>query len=517
MRIFLSITLFFALKCLHAQSLEEFYDEFISPHIQSGVIDYASLAEDKSWVYEAKKIIAETPWRSMSDLEQKAYLINTYNTLVIAEITLHYPFSSVQDIKGFFSSKHDVGGEKFSLDAIEKKLLNPAKDPRLHMVLVCGAISCPPLREESFKSHTLESDLDEAVKKALYDTRILRMSGEEQKMYLSQLFRWYATDFGSIKKWLEQYMYIDVMSEYVIEYTVYNWMLNSKENAITLDDVQDKIDSDLRYYVSNLYGKGEYEIMMFNNYFREVLEQKRRNDFFTSFTRLTYGINKRINLIMELKVRSVSFGDTYRLGFFDALRFSTEGSSINNGREVTFRNAGVSAIIPRIKYQPFHELSTLTFQTGIAIPTQFEGQGGFLDWGSPSIYHDVFYDQDIGAKSSIFFQMGIWIENIGGSFFRKRDGFYQFSTPLTFIYQYFPNRNTTLFALVNSAPQWGYSVSNSGRDIEVIPDSYSQYGIGIKQFVSSKLQLEVLVSSFHTSRFQSQAATYNFAIRYYHW
>ncbi|HMQ06242.1 MAG TPA: DUF547 domain-containing protein [Saprospiraceae bacterium] len=517
MKYFFAVILSLFITAGYSQSIEDYFDEWIAPHIYQGLVDYDRLAEDKEWMSQMYGVLNSTRFDTMSPDHQKAYLINAYNTLVITSIVENLPASSVQDIKGFFTNKHNLGGKLFSLDEIEKKLLNPSADPRLHLALVCGAISCPPLHPQAFRGQTLNEELDAAVRASLYNSRTLKASGEEQKLYLSQIFRWYASDFGPVKKWLAHYFPDDIFTNYSVSYMPYNWILNHPEFLSENLVSGGNRDEDLRYYASNLYGSGEYEIMIFNNYFREILERKTRNDFFTSFTRLTYGINKRLNLIMEIRIRSVSFGDTERLAFFDALKFSREGESIENGAQITFRNAGISALIPRIKFQPFKDLATLTFQTGVAIPTQFDGQGGFLDWGSPSLFHDVFYDQDIGAKSSLFFQLGVWMENIGGSFFRKFDGYYQFSTPMTFIYQYFPNQTTTLFALVNAAPQWGYSVTNNGASIEAIADSYSQYGAGIKQFVSRKWQFEILVSSFHTSRFQSRAATYNFAVRYYNW
>ncbi len=502
---------FLLLGVAHGQSLEDAYDRWISPYVVDGLFDYNRALEVKDSILHLEELIASANVSSFSPEEKKAFYINSYNTLVLTNVLKAYPIKSVQDQSRFFTSDITVGKSSMTLDQLEKIWLSPDKDPRLHMVLVCGALSCPPLPLESIKSDRIEEQLNDLTKKALQSEAILKSTST--KVELSQIFNWYTFDFGNESSWINSFVPGIIPENISKSYMDYNWALNDVNNTASYTGT----GQDIRYFTSYLYGRGQYELSIFNNYFTELRDDNFRSNFFTSFIRYTFGYTKKVNFAVDLKWRSVSFGDANLIGRFDALKHGNEGSTKVNDEEVSFRKFGVSAIIPRVKYQPVNSRPNLSIQHSIAIPTNYGSDGGFLDWGSPSIYNDVFYDITAGSKSSIFLQASIWLENIGGALFRQSDGYYQFSLPLTFIYQYFPTRKTTLYTLVNVAPQWGYSVVDGGKTVTTINDSYQQLGIGIKQYMTEETQLELLYTRFYTSRENSSAATFNLGIRYFGW
>jgi hypothetical protein len=133
--------------------------------------------------------------------ERKAYLINAYNLLVINEALEHYPLKSVLDVSGFFDGKkQQVGGRSLTLNQLEKDLLlKNFPDARLHFVLVCGALGCPPITSFAYQPATLESQLDQQTRKALNNASFIRVSEGGQSVGLSQIFSWYANDFGGSK------------------------------------------------------------------------------------------------------------------------------------------------------------------------------------------------------------------------------------------------------------------------------------------------------------------------------
>ncbi len=51
------------------------------------------------------------------------------------------------NISGFFDvKKHNIGGVMLTLNSLENDFMRPSYlDARLHFVLVCGAIGCPPI------------------------------------------------------------------------------------------------------------------------------------------------------------------------------------------------------------------------------------------------------------------------------------------------------------------------------------------------------------------------------------
>ncbi|NNF35428.1 MAG: DUF547 domain-containing protein [Saprospiraceae bacterium] len=496
---------------IQSQSIETLYDRWISPHIVEGLFNYESAHQDRDSILSIKGSIASANVTSYGQDEVKSFYINAYNALVIIKVLEAYPVRSVQDMTRFFTSTENIGGMPMTLDQLEKIWLAPDQDPRLHMVLVCGALSCPPLPPASIKAENINEQLDELTRNALNNPAILNI--REDKVSLSQIFNWYTFDFGNEIEWINSFVPGKIPTGASTEYKDYNWALNDINNTASIIGS----DQDIRYFTSYLYGPGQYELSMFNNYFTELRGENFRSNFFTSFLRYTHGYSKKVNFAVDIKWRSVSFGDSDRISMFDALSHGNEGQTVIDDREVSFRKFGVSAIIPRVKYQPINTRPNLSIQHSIAIPTNYGTDGGFLDWGSPSIYNDVFYDITVNSKSSIFLQASVWLENIGGALFRQSDGYYQFSTPLTFIYQYFPSRKTTLYALVNAAPQWGYSVSDGGSDVTVVNDAYQQLGLGIKQYITEETQLELLYTKFFTARANSSAATFNVGVRYFGW
>ena len=471
-----------------SQNLETEYDRWISPYVVNGVFDYENALKERDSILQLEQLIATTDITGFTENEKKSFYINSYNSLVIIKIIKAYPVRSVQDLTRFFTSTVNVGGSSMTLDQLEKIWLAPDQDPRLHMVLVCGALSCPPLPVESIKADNIETQLDDLTRDALSHPAIIEARGNE--VVLSQIFNWYTFDFGNETEWINSFLPGKIIKGMKSSYSDYNWALNDINNTASVIGS----DQDIRYFTSYLYGRGQYELSVFNNYFSEIRGDVYRSNFFTSFIRYTLGYSKKVNFSIDLKWRAVSFGDANLIGEFDALRHGNEGSTQVNNEEVTFRKIGISAIIPRIKYQPINTRPNLSIQHSVAIPTNYGSDGAFLDWGSPSIYNDVFYDITTGSKSSIFLQLSIWLENIGGALFRQSDGYYQFSTPFTFIYQYFPSRKTTIYSLINVAPQWGYSVTEGGNNVNAIEDGYQQLGLGIKQYVTEETQIELLYS-----------------------
>lgn len=82
--------------------------------------------------------------------ERKAALINAYNPFTVNWVVQNYPVKSIwRTSRPFGEVRHVLDGGKVSLDQIETELRNMG-DPRIHGVLVCAALSCPPLRREAY-------------------------------------------------------------------------------------------------------------------------------------------------------------------------------------------------------------------------------------------------------------------------------------------------------------------------------------------------------------------------------
>ncbi|MGF2075840.1 DUF547 domain-containing protein, partial [Enterococcus casseliflavus] len=69
-------------------------------------------------------------------------------------------------------------------------------EPRVHMALVCAAVSCPKLRNQPYEGATLNSQLDSQVRDFLKDPRHFRIDRTRETVHVSEIFRWYEGDFA---------------------------------------------------------------------------------------------------------------------------------------------------------------------------------------------------------------------------------------------------------------------------------------------------------------------------------
>jgi hypothetical protein len=179
--------------------------------------------------------------------EQIAYLINAYNAIVLQQVIDDYPIkrsnkpaalvrpaNSVWQIDGFFNQlKHRVAGRNLTLDQIEHEWLRPKyREPRIHFALVCAARACPPLRNEAYRADRLNLQLDEQARAFLNDRARNRF--ESQGAELSEIFKWFAGDFGGergLRAYLGRFLNSELAARmrsetYDISYVEYDWTLN---------------------------------------------------------------------------------------------------------------------------------------------------------------------------------------------------------------------------------------------------------------------------------------------------
>ena len=115
----------------------------------------------------------------------------------------------------------------------------------------------------------------------------------------------------------------------------------------------------------------------------------------------------------------------------------------------------------------------------------------------------MFNDFPIGTNFSFFTEVDLLLEDIG----REEEGrLNRLSTPVTLIYSYFPNPQTTLYVLGNYSPFWQENY-----------DYFWQAGVGTKYQFTRQLELELSYTYF-SNQFLAQnmgrAATYNLGVRF---
>ena len=203
-------------------------------------------------------------YAAWTEQQQIAFWINAYNALTLKAIISHYPISgssllypksSIRQVLGghaWDKLEFIVMGEKRTLDAIEHQILRKEfSEPRIHVALVCAAISCPPLRNEPFVAERLDEQLDDQGRRFAASAKGLRIDRSAKRVYLSAIFDWFGSDFttayGTDKKFAgksaTQRAVLNYISatlddddrayledeHYAIKYLDYDWSLNEQE------------------------------------------------------------------------------------------------------------------------------------------------------------------------------------------------------------------------------------------------------------------------------------------------
>jgi hypothetical protein len=229
-------------------------------------VDYAALRANTLYQHFRRctaKLRAFDPSTLPNQNARLAFWINLYNTLVLDGVIALGITRSVMERRAgiifFRQAAYVVGGQRLSCDDIEHGILRanrghpfyPGKqfqssDPRLnwvvkpsdvrvHFVLNCASRSCPPIR--GYSRENLASQLDFATRSYLAaDVEILP---EENAIYLSSIFKWFAADFGGRVG--------------IIEFVLSH--VSNKRELLWLSKEQDRVGLRYKPYDWNLNGR----------------------------------------------------------------------------------------------------------------------------------------------------------------------------------------------------------------------------------------------------------------------
>jgi Protein of unknown function, DUF547 len=490
------------------KSTESFFrdaNSFFQNHVVQGRVKYGGLKSDNQITILLQNI-AEANWSAMDAATQKAFKINAYNLLVIKAAADAYPIASVQDIAGFFDKKKmTIAGQQMTLNDLEKKeLLAEYSDPRLHFVLVCGAVACPPIIAEAYEPERLEAQLNRQTQLALNNPDFVQYENGEAQ--LSAIFDWYSHDFGGNKKaifnWINLYRTTAIPLSAKLNYYPYDWSLNEQLTKKPTLGARESTTANnaIRYIVSSTIPKGSTEVKIFNNLYtqrsasNEVLTS--RETFYTTLGSALYGLTNRFNVGLLFRYRRV---------LNDGLP-SDALAVFQSGEEGRFRQ-GLTGIGPQIRWAPKPEWRNFSVQSSFSFPIgeELEGGGGqpYIDWNGAIWNTQFFNDLSIGSSFSLFTELDVLLEDIGKT---SKGAANRLSTPATLILSYNPHPKWILYSLGGFSPYWQKEF-----------DYFVQGGFGTKYQFTRKLELELLYTGFR-NKFQldsgGKAATYNLGLRF---
>jgi hypothetical protein len=238
----------------------------ISPLAQfiddDGLVDYAGLkAHRQALSYEYYAGFDDAHYKSFSEKQRIAFWINAYNEFTLKLIIDNYPIqpstgkskypaNSIRQIPGAWEHvKFKALGRDVTLDEIEHKILRGEfEEPRIHMALVCAAMSCPKLRRELYRGETLDEQLDDQSRQFLSDLRKFHIDREANEVWASPIFEWFVDDFlpdatkkyprhiaqqKSLAAFASKYVSAEDASylesgKYTVKYFEYDWTLNEQ-------------------------------------------------------------------------------------------------------------------------------------------------------------------------------------------------------------------------------------------------------------------------------------------------
>ncbi|MBL7978185.1 MAG: DUF547 domain-containing protein [Bacteroidetes Order II. Incertae sedis bacterium] len=212
---------------------------------KDGLIRYQVLQKETTVFHSVLRAIETYDALKLRTDEQKlAFWADAYNVLMLKNL-LESPH--IADIvrsgkaDAFFKTPFLVGGMGLSLDEIEHGILRrqassqvPAYlrvgkvDPRLHVVLNCGALSCPAFLPAPLSKGPMELQLKKAMAAFVNSPQHFRLDRQKNEWVVTSLVQWFGPDFDLSGKKAGDFL-IGFMSSNRSDYVLLKKMLSGKE------------------------------------------------------------------------------------------------------------------------------------------------------------------------------------------------------------------------------------------------------------------------------------------------
>lgn len=216
------------------------FDELLLQNVGNGFVNYAGIEANPRFRRFVQQV-GETDAGSLPERSDKlTFYINAYNALAIQGILDGYsPAKLWGRYKFFKSKKYVVLGKEINLFDLERKILIPMGEPRIHFAIVCASMSCPRLSNRAYLPETLEQQLDEGARRFINDISRNHFDLPRGIAYVSKIFDWYREDFeaaaGSVQRYLASYVEdVEVAKaldndEFDVRFLKYDWNLNGRQ------------------------------------------------------------------------------------------------------------------------------------------------------------------------------------------------------------------------------------------------------------------------------------------------
>lgn len=231
----------FVVTCMVANTLyanDELHQPFndaLNTSVNHGKVDYKAIKDNPQFSTYIESLKNKPAFTNQN--EELAYWINSYNALVIQGILNGGSPSTFFGRNRFFKKdKYQLAGKETNLNDLEREIIIPFDEPRIHFAINCASSSCPKLTPEVYNAEALDQQLDQAAKAFINDTMRNHFDPTLKIASISKIFDWFEDDFvkhsGSVEKYIAQYVNNESIAKdlsegnYKIKYLKYDWSLN---------------------------------------------------------------------------------------------------------------------------------------------------------------------------------------------------------------------------------------------------------------------------------------------------
>jgi hypothetical protein len=220
-----------------AQFSHNVLEQVLRSHVTEGRVDYPDVGRNRNFHEYVAQLDRLDPNRWRATPDRIAFWINAYNAFAIQGILDGYsPRTLWGRYRFFIARKYRVGGEPINLYDLERKILIPFQEPRIHFAIVCASHSCPKLQSWAYQGDRLDKQLDHVTRAFVNDPSRNRFDREQRIAYLSKIFDWYGDDFaaqaGSVQRFIARHIDDPALANevatvpYTVEFLEYDWTLN---------------------------------------------------------------------------------------------------------------------------------------------------------------------------------------------------------------------------------------------------------------------------------------------------
>lgn len=224
----------------------EAYTELLKKYVdERGMVNYRTLQQDSATLNSyLREVSTHLPTRNWTDNDRLAYFINAYNAFTLQRIIRAYPVKSIKDLGGpktLVNSVWDqdfitLGDKQYTLNDIEHRVIrNNYKDNRIHVALVCAAMSCPRLRREAYVGPQLNAQLNDQADHFVNNPAKNDLTPPDAPT-VSSIFNFFPKDFRkngstSIQDFINQHAAAGkkIKPDATLKFKEYDWSLNEQK------------------------------------------------------------------------------------------------------------------------------------------------------------------------------------------------------------------------------------------------------------------------------------------------